>query len=84
MKVLLWTSTARTDLGNLDRTNAARVYADIHKLADTGEGDVKALHGSLKGRFRLRSGPLRIHFDCPTPDTIRVHRIEKRGDAYRH
>jgi len=77
------TNRARGDLRNLDRQAATAIVQALNHYAQTGEGDVKALHGPLAGTLRLRIGPWRARFDRPAPDTIRVLRIEKRGDAYR-
>ena len=50
--------------------------------AETGEGRVKPLRGEFEGFLRLRAGSHRVFFK-ETADTITVHRIRDRKDAYR-
>jgi mRNA-degrading endonuclease RelE of RelBE toxin-antitoxin system len=54
----------------------------LHRYAETGEGDVKPLSGEFEGLLRLRIGSHRVLFD-ETADTITVHRIRDRREAYR-
>jgi len=50
--------------------------------AETGKGRVKPLAGVFEGLLRLRVGNHRVLFD-ETKDTITVHRIGDRRQAYR-
>ncbi len=50
--------------------------------AATGAGRVKPLSGEFEGLLRLRVGNHRVIFD-ETDDTITIHRIRDRRDAYR-
>ena len=43
----------------MDRSDAERVIRSLEVFATTGHGDVKALKGALKGRYRLRVGKWR-------------------------
>jgi mRNA interferase RelE/StbE len=52
--------------------------AAIHRYAATGAGRVKPLSGVL----RLRVGNYRVLFD-ETEDTITIHRVRDRREAYR-
>jgi hypothetical protein len=40
----------------LDRSDAERIIRALETFAAAGYGDVKALKGALKGRYRLRVG----------------------------
>jgi mRNA-degrading endonuclease RelE of RelBE toxin-antitoxin system len=51
-------------------------------FAATGHGDVKALKGALKGRYRLRVGKWRAFFSLDQPGSIIVSDIDNRGQAY--
>lgn len=51
-------------------------------FAATGLGDVKALKGALKGRYRLRVGKWRIFFSLDQPANIVVTDVDNRGQAY--
>ena len=53
----------------------------LHRFADSGEGDVKALQG--REELRLRIGDYRLFFLCPATDTIEVRRVLHRSEAYR-
>jgi mRNA interferase RelE/StbE len=58
-----------------------RVLGALHRFADTGEGDVKALQGREELRFRV--GDYRLFFVCPAADTIEIRRVLHRREAYR-
>jgi mRNA-degrading endonuclease RelE of RelBE toxin-antitoxin system len=53
----------------------------LHRFAEAGAGDVKALQG--REELRLRVSDYRLFFVCPDPDTIEVRRVYHRGEAYR-
>ena len=61
---------------------ALNILAAIHRYAATGAGRVKPLSGEFEGLLRLRVGNHRVFFD-ETEDTITVHRVRDRRDAYR-
>ena len=54
----------------------------LHRCAETGEGNVKSLSGEFQGLLRLRVGNHRVLFN-EAADTITVHRVRDRKDAYR-
>lgn len=51
-------------------------------MAESGGGRVKALQG-LDGEKRLRVGDYRVSFTDEQPDTLRIHSVKSRKDAYR-
>jgi mRNA interferase RelE/StbE len=57
------------------------ILSALHRFADSGAGDVKALQG--REELRLRIGDCRLFFVCPDPDTIEIRRVRHRGEAYR-
>lgn len=61
---------------------AMTILEAIHRYAETGAGRVKPLGGEFDGFLRLRVGNHRVFFK-ETADTITVHRIRDRRDAYR-
>ena len=81
MKRILWTDPAKADVRRLDKPTAMRILAALHRFADSGEGDVKALQG--KEELRLRIGDYRLFFIYPLSETIEVRRILHRREAYR-
>ena len=81
MKRILWTEPAKADVRRVDRTTAMRILGTLHRFAESGEGDVKALTG--REEFRLRIGDYRLFFVTPTADTIQIMRVLHRREAYR-
>ena len=75
-----WTGAAQKDLLTLDASTLARVRAALCRLAGTGEGDVKKLHG-LPG-YCLRVGSWRIFFLRDSSlRTLRIFCVKPRKDA---
>jgi mRNA interferase RelE/StbE len=66
----------------IPRHIAMAILQAIHRYADTGAGSVKALSGEFEGFLRLRAGNHRVFFK-ETADTVTIHRVEDRRDAYR-
>jgi len=66
----------------IDRDIALRILVALHRYAETGVGDVKALAGEFEGLVRLRVGNHRVLFE-ETEDAISVHRVRDRSQAYR-
>jgi hypothetical protein len=56
------------------------LYA-LHRFAESGSGDVKAL--KAREELRLRVGDYRLFFVCPGAATIEVRRVLHRGEACR-
>ena len=81
MKSFLWEPAARADLRKLDRETAMRILLTLTRYGETGEGDVKMLT-DRDGLYRLRVGKWRLFFDLDSPDTVRIHGIDNRGQAY--
>ena len=81
MKRIGWTEPAKADVRRLDRPTAMHILSALHRFAESGAGDVKALQG--KEELRLRIGDYRLFFVCTGPDTIEVRRVLHRREAYR-
>ena len=81
MKSFLWEPAARADLRKLDRETAMRILLTLTRYGNTGEGDVKMLT-DRDGLYRLRLGKWRLFFDLDSPNTVRIHGIDNRGQAY--
>ena len=81
MKSFLWEPAARADLRKLDRETAMRILLTLTRYGNTGEGDVKLLT-DRDGLYRLRVGKWRLFFDLVSPNTVRIHGIDNRGQAY--
>lgn len=74
-----WSDEARDDIRAVDRPTAMFVFDGILRYAQTGQGDIKALQGEFQGRFRV--GDYRIF--SKIADTLRIHAVKNRKDAYR-
>jgi len=72
---------APADLRCIDRETAMRILLALTHCGETCEGNVKRLT-DREGLFRLRVGKWRVFFDLDTPDTVRIHGIDNRGQAY--
>jgi mRNA-degrading endonuclease RelE of RelBE toxin-antitoxin system len=70
------------DVRDIEQRVALNILTAIHRYAATGTGRVKPLSGELEGLLRLRVGNHRVIFD-ETEDTITIHRVRDRRDAYR-
>ena len=66
----------------MDRSDGQCIVLALEVFAATGRGDVKALKGALKGRYRLRVGKWRVFFSLDQPGSIVVSDIDNRGQAY--
>ena len=82
MKRIEWTQPARTDVRRMDRTEAMRVFTALHKFALTGNGDIKKLQGHTE-ELRLRVGDYRVRFTEEPQDTLIIHAVRHRSEAYR-
>ncbi len=81
MKRIIWTAPAKADVRRLDKSTAMRILAGLHRFADSGEGDVKALHGMEE--LRLRISDYQLIFVNEPADTIEIRRVLHRREAYR-
>ncbi|MGB7586549.1 MAG: type II toxin-antitoxin system RelE/ParE family toxin [Terriglobales bacterium] len=81
MKRIVWTGPAQADVRGLSKPSAMHVLSALHRFAESGTGDVKALQG--REELRLRIGDYRLFFVCPDSGTIEVRRVRHRGEAYR-
>ena len=80
---LRWNRQAAADLARLPGQLQDRVLAALERLADTGQGDVKKLHGR-QNQWRLRVGDWRaIITFADRGRIIRVLRVQHRREAYR-
>ncbi len=61
---------------------AMTILEAIHRYAETGAGQVKPLSGEFEGFLRLRVGDHRVFFQ-ETADSLTIHRVRDRRDAYR-
>jgi mRNA interferase RelE/StbE len=82
VRKIIWSESARADVRRLDRETAMRIFAALLRFAETGEGDVKKLQGS-SDELRLRVGDYRVRFTEAPENTIRIHAVLHRREAYR-
>ena len=82
MKKIIFTVPARADVRRIDRDSAMRILTSLHRFAATGEGDVKKVQGDA-GELRLRVGDYRVRFTEEPPETLVIHSVRHRSEAYR-
>lgn len=81
MKRLVFSDQAKADIRAIPQQLAMNILTAIHRLAESGVGDVKELKGK-KGEMRLRVGNHRVRFTLDA-DSLRIHAVKNRKDAYR-
>jgi mRNA-degrading endonuclease RelE of RelBE toxin-antitoxin system len=82
VKKIRFQPNVAAEIRAIEQHAALNVLAAIHRYAATGAGRVKPLSGEFEGLLRLRAGNHRVFFD-ETEDTITVHRVRNRREAYR-
>jgi len=79
MKTIAYTTLATRQLRALPAAVRERLINKLHRYAEAGAGDVKALVG--QSGVRLRVGDYRVIF-VETPDAISVRAVGHRRDVY--
>jgi mRNA-degrading endonuclease RelE of RelBE toxin-antitoxin system len=79
---IAWTEQARADIRGLDKVTAMRILSALHRFAESGTGDVKALQADAE-ELRLRVGDYRLFFVSTGDDVIEIRRVRHRREAYR-
>ena len=79
---LAYKPAAQRELAKMDNSDARRIVHALEAFATDGHGDVKALKGALKGKYRLRVGKWRAFFSLDQPGNIVVTDVDNRGHAY--
>ena len=82
MKKIQFEPEAPAQIRAIARHNVMTILEAIHRYAETGGGRVKPLSGEFEGFLRLRVGNHRVFFK-ETADTVTIHRVSDRRDAYR-
>jgi mRNA interferase RelE/StbE len=81
VKRIVWTDLAKSDVRSLSKPIAMQIFSALHRFAESGVGDIRALQG--REELRLRVGDYRLFFVCPDSGTVEIRRVRHRGDAYR-
>lgn len=82
MKRIVFSDEAKADIRAIPQHIAMNILRAIHRYADTGAGRVRELQGQ-DGEKRLRVGDHRVRFTEEHPDTLRIHTVKNRREAYR-
>ena len=82
MKKIRFRPNVQAEVRAIEEKAALNILEAIHRYASTGAGRVKPLGGEFEGLLRLRVGDHRVFFD-ETDDTITIHRVRDRREAYR-
>ena len=81
MKRIIFPEEAKADIRASRSTSPEHPHC-IHRLAESGAGRVKTLQDK-RGEKRLRVGDYRVRFTEEHPETLRIHTVKNRKDAYR-
>ena len=81
-RLLVYKPAAQRELAHMDRSEAKRIIHALEAFAADGRGDIKALKGALKGRYRLRVGKWRVFFSLDQSGNVVVADVDNRGQAY--
>lgn len=82
MKRIVFSEQAKADIRAVPQHIALNILTSIHRLAEHGTGDIKELNGK-GGEKRLRVGDHRVRFTEEHPDTLHIHAVKNRKEAYR-
>ncbi len=82
MKRIRFEPNVPAEVRSIEQQTALQILTALHRYAQTGVGSVKPLSGEFEGILRLRVGDYRVLIG-ETEDTITVHRVLNRKDAYR-
>jgi mRNA-degrading endonuclease RelE of RelBE toxin-antitoxin system len=82
VKKIRFQPNVREEVRGIKQQTALDILRALHRYAETGQGKVKPVSGEFDGLLRLRVGNHRVLFD-ETGDTITIHRVRDRRDAYR-
>jgi mRNA-degrading endonuclease RelE of RelBE toxin-antitoxin system len=82
LKRILFSEEAKADIRAIPQHIAMNILTAIHRLAESGAGRIKELKGK-EGEKRLRVGDFRVRLTEESGDTIRIHTVKNRKDAYR-
>ena len=82
MKRIIISDEAKADIRAIPQHIAMNILTAIHRLAESGAGRVKSLQNK-EGEKRLRVGDYRVRFTEEHPETLRIHTVKNRKDAYR-
>jgi hypothetical protein len=84
VKLLVWTESAQTDVRALGKPTAMRILSALHRFAESGAGDVKALQGEHE-ELRLRIGDYGCSSSTPprTPSRFAASCIARKPTADR-
>ena len=82
MKRIVFSEEAKADIRAVPQHIAMNILTAIHRLAESGAGRVKTLQDK-RGEERLRVGDYRVRFTEEPHDTLIIHSVRHRSEAYR-
>jgi mRNA-degrading endonuclease RelE of RelBE toxin-antitoxin system len=82
LKRIVISEEAKADIRAIPQHIAMNILTAIHRLAESGAGRVKTLQDQDREK-RLRVCDYRVRFTEEHPDTLRIHAVKNRKDAYR-
>lgn len=83
MKRIRFSDQAKADIRAIPQPIAMNILAAIHRLAETGAGNIKKLQGIDPPEFRLRVGDYRVLFGEEPAGMLQIRTVKHRRQAYR-
>ncbi len=83
MKRIRFSDDAKADIRAIPQHIAMNILTAIHRLAEHGSGNVKKLQGSDPPDSACVLGDHRVRFTEDDADTLNIHAVKDRKDAYR-
>jgi hypothetical protein len=93
VKKIAWSDQARSDVRKLDCPTAMRIFAALHRFAETGQGDVKRLKEEVANSACAlatiasaspRKRVAEANESGEKPDsTLHIHAVRHRSQAYK-
>lgn len=83
MKRIRFSDQAKADIRAIPQPIAMNILVAIHRLAETGAGNIKKLQGIDPPEFRLRVGDYRVLFGEEPAGTLQIRTVKHRREAYR-
>ena len=83
MKRIRFSDQAKAEIRAIPQPIAMNILVAIHRLAETGTGNVKKLQDIDPPEFRLRVGDYRIFFSEAPTGSLQIRAVKNRREAYR-
>jgi plasmid stabilization system protein ParE len=81
-KRIVWSAQAKADIRGVEQLIALQILKTLARYAQTGEGNIRQLHGIEPPLIRLRAQDHRVFFR-DKGEYLEISRVLDRKEAYR-